>query len=354
MPEPSAPESPPRPDNGGALIGLVVLIALIIAIDIVFPGDVSIGVLYVLPILAGVGLRSVRAVYILTPVMVAANYLFLWFGPPPSNFTLALINRSLSAIALIGVAMLVARQIRSTLAVEEQRRQLARMVEMKTEFVRAVSHDIRGPIGAILGYTDLLLPDDGVIVPPEMEARLLRGIQRSAQGMLTLTDNLLNAARLDTDEFPVEFVPFDLASLVSEIVAEIGAGSRASRVAIDLEPARALIITSDPLRVRQIVLNLLSNALKFTPADSVVDVRLEACENNALVHVRDRGPGIAPAERERIFEPFYQTTAGRAKGGYGVGLPLARRLARLLGGDIELDSALGQGSTFTLRLPVGA
>jgi signal transduction histidine kinase len=225
------------------------------------------------------------------------------------------------------------------------------MVEMKTEFVRAVSHDIRGPIGAILGYADLLLPNDGEVVPPELETKLLRGIQRSAQGMLTLTDNLLNAARLDTGEFPVEFVPFDLASLVSELVTEIGAGWRAPHASIDLAPVRALIVTSDPLRVRQIVLNLLSNALKFAPADTSVDVRVEACDSTALVHVHDRGPGIPASERERIFEPFYQTTAGRAKGGYGVGLPLARRLARLLGGDIELASVVGQGSTFTLRLP---
>jgi len=351
--ESSVPELGPRTYNSGGLLALVVLIALVIATDFIFPGDISVGVLYILPILAGVALRSVRAVYVLTPLMVAANYVFMWLGPRPSNFVIAIANRTLSAVALVGVAMLVARQIRSALLLEEQQHRLARLVDMKTDFVRAVSHDIRGPIGAILGYTDLLLAEDAKPVSPEMQARLLMGIQRSAHGVLTLTDNLLNAARQDTEEFPVEIVPFDLAALMGELIAEITTAFRSPHATLTLEAPRALIVTSDPLRVRQIVLNLLSNALKFAPADTNVLVRVEDCGDVASVHVSDRGPGIAAADRERIFESFYQTPAGRAKGGFGLGLRLARRLARLLGGDLRVQSTVGEGSTFTFQVPVG-
>jgi signal transduction histidine kinase len=347
----SSPVVVPARDYVAVVFGLVVLILLVVALDIIFRGDVSVGILYILPILAGVALRSVRAVYLLTPLMVIADYAFLWLGPPAPDPVIAIINRTLSAIALIGVAILVARHIRSTLAVEAQRQRLAHLVDMKTEFVRAVSHDIRGPVGAILGYADLLVAEDMGPPSPEMQRRLLHGIQRSARGVLSLTDNLLNAARLDTGEFPVETVPFDMVALVTDVTSEFSSDTRTPQARIRLEGPRSLIISSDPLRVRQVLLNLLSNALKFAPRDTIVDVRVAESDTTALVHVRDRGPGIAPADHERIFESFYQTAAGRSQGGFGIGLPLARRLARLLGGDVEVESGVGEGSTITLRLP---
>jgi signal transduction histidine kinase len=117
-------------------------------------------------------------------------------------------------------------------------------------------------------------------------------------------------------------------------------------------PEEELVMRTDSMKVRQIVINLVSNALKYTPEGEVV-VELEAADDRMTLHVTDTGPGIAPAHAERVFEPFWQVdqSDGRRITGTGLGLAVARELARLLGGDVTLESEVGKGSRFTLTLP---
>lgn len=323
---------------------------LVIIIDIVTPAEIATGALFILPLLFGIGFESERTLYVLTAAVIAVSFALL---PPASTgvFHVLLVNRMLAAMAMAGVAYLAGRQIRTNRELHEQRRRLAELMELQTEFVRAVSHDIRAPIGAVLGYVELL--ESAVASEPvsARQAQLLAGISRSCRNVVTLTENLLTTAKLDSGDFPVERAPFDLVSLLRDLVSEVISSERDAAERVRLTVPAVHIITSDAIRVRQVVLNLLSNALKYSPTDRCVEIAVETAADRVCVVVADQGPGIPESERERIFEPFYQSRDRRRRGGVGLGLPLARRLARVLGGNITVQSAPGGGSRFTLELP---
>jgi signal transduction histidine kinase len=331
-------------------IWVVGLSVLVIIIDILTPVQIATGALFILPLLFGIGFRSERTLYVLTAAVIAVSFALV---PPASRgaFRILLANRVIAAIAMAGVAYLAGRQIRTNRELQDQRRRLADLMELQTEFVRAVSHDIRAPIGAVLGYVELL--ESAVASEPvsEQQARFLAGISRSCRNVVTLTENLLTTAKLDSGDFPVERAPFDLVSLVRDVIAEAASAERNSADRVRLTAPHLLIITSDAIRVRQVVLNLLSNALKYSPADRCVDVAVETGNDRVCVVVTDAGPGIPPEERELIFEPFYQSRGHRRRSGVGLGLPLARRLARVLGGDVTVRSGPEGGSRFALELP---
>jgi signal transduction histidine kinase len=349
---PGGPEAAPRRRLiPVAAVWVIVLSALLIALDIISPEQITVGVLYVLPLLAGISLDSERALYVLTGLMVAAIFASFLVFANGENFQAGLINRALAAIAMFGVAYLAGRQIRTNRELESQKRQLAHLMELQMDFVRAVSHDIRAPIGAVLGYVELLESSTGVEPLPESQMQLLHGIRRSCRNVVALTDNLLTAAKLDTGDFPVEHDPVDLTALVHDIVHEMVSLARGNSERIQLTAPSGITITSDPIRLRQILVNLISNALKYSPREECVSVAVHTHDGSVYVNVADRGPGIPLEERERIFEPFYQSASRRKRGGVGLGLPLARRLARALGGDITVESTVGKGSVFTLRLP---
>ncbi|HKO16335.1 MAG TPA: HAMP domain-containing sensor histidine kinase [Gemmatimonadaceae bacterium] len=246
---------------------------------------------------------------------------------------------------------------------ELSRTALARAVEAKAQLLRGVSHDLKNPLGAAMGYADLL--GDGVVGPlsPEQHDVVLR-LRRLLEATLhTLTD-LLSIARTDESELRVERRPTDLGALTAETVDDFRASARASELALELAPpARELCADTDPERVRQILGNLLSNALKYTPRGGRVHVRAyeERAGNQrwACVEVRDTGPGIPPQYRERVFEEFFRLPhASSVASGEGVGLAISRRIARLLGGDLTVadpppDQVPG-GARLVLRLPVAA
>lgn len=357
---PASPTSPADPAAGSeqphahrvarAALWVLGLAAVVIALDVIFPDQITIGVLYVLPIIAGISLESERTLYALTALVIIAIFVFFVLFPE-GDIRIGLLDRGLSAIAMLGVAYVVGRQIRTTRELGEQRRRLAGLMALQTDFVRAVSHDIRTPVGAVIGYAELLQDAMGAAPQSPQAAAILRGIERSCHNVVALTDNLLTTARLDAGDFPVEIAPFDLVSLVRDLMTELDAQVRDAPPRLRLEAPDALILASDAMRVRQILLNLMSNALKYSPADHPVRlVVARGHDGRARVHVRDTGPGIPPEDHERIFEPFYQALGPRRRGGVGLGLPLARRLARALGGDVLLRSELGKGSEFVLEL----
>ncbi|HEY8470167.1 MAG TPA: ATP-binding protein [Longimicrobiales bacterium] len=244
---------------------------------------------------------------------------------------------------------------RAALAVDNARLYEAAVVASRTQadFLAIMSHELRAPLTAILGYADLLLEGIPTPLPPAARAQVER-IVASAQHLRELIDDILSYSRIEAGRQEVVLARTDLRHELSRI-AQIAAPMATEKgLRFHYEPPEdAIILETDPEKLRRLLIHLVSNAVKFTDRGEVeLSVRRE--NDDALIDVRDTGIGIAPEHLERVFEPFWQVeepTTRRAPG-TGLGLTLARRLARLLGGDITVSSAPGKGSTFTVRLPV--
>ena len=224
----------------------------------------------------------------------------------------------------------------------------------KSDFLAVMSHELRTPLNAVLGYLDLL--DAGVAGElNETQRGYLGRVTASGHHLLGLIEQVLAFSRIEAgrEEALVEAVPIgEVARQAAELVEPLArARGLVFRVAVEAPDAG---LRTDAAKVRQILVNLLGNAVKFTDAGEVaLEARASAAEGAAWFAVRDTGIGVAPEARERIFEPFWQVGQGRTRavGGTGLGLAVARELARLLGGDVTVESEVGRGSTFTLRLP---
>jgi signal transduction histidine kinase len=250
------------------------------------------------------------------------------------------------------------RRVRELEERERAERELRRAAESasaaKTFFVASVSHEVRTPLTAILGYADLLR-DDGL--SPKERAAHLETIRRNGDHLLAVVSDILDLARIDAGQFAI--VPADVvvADVVRDVVRLLALRAAAQGISLDhvvADPAARTPVRTDPVRVRQVLLNVVGNAVKFTEQGGVrVSVRAheDAGEVRFSIEVRDTGPGIAPEDLERIFEPFQQSDADHAqrRGGSGLGLSISRHLAGLLGGSLSVRSQPGRGSTFTFE-----
>lgn len=229
--------------------------------------------------------------------------------------------------------------------------------QAKSQFLATMSHELRTPMNAIIGYADLLDAEVAGPLLPEQRSQLQR-ITASSQHLLQLIDSILTFSRLEAGREVVDRDPVDLGTLVRETAMLIEPMAAAKGLAFHVDvPHSPLTTLTDAGKVRQIVLNLLGNAVKFTDSGVVaVRVAADSYGANALLEVSDTGIGILPEQRERIFDPFAQVeqAPSRRVGGTGLGLSVTRHLARLLGGDVVLHSEIGRGSTFSVRLPLHA
>ncbi|HEU0076901.1 MAG TPA: GAF domain-containing sensor histidine kinase, partial [Longimicrobiaceae bacterium] len=223
----------------------------------------------------------------------------------------------------------------------------------KSEFLATRSHELRTPLTAIIGYGELLA--DGITGPvSDEQAHQLGRIKASAMHLLGLIDEVLTFARLEAGRETVRAEPIDVRGAVrnaGELVAPLAAG-KGLALRVEPPPGR-LWLDTDPGKLHQILVNLLSNAVKFTDAGTV-ELSAGAQDGKVVFRVRDTGIGIPPEQLERVFEPFTQVESSptRRFGGTGLGLSVSRRLARLLGGDLAAQSVPGEGSAFTLVLPL--
>jgi signal transduction histidine kinase len=225
---------------------------------------------------------------------------------------------------------------------------------LKTQFLANMSHEFRTPLNAILGYTSMLLQG----VSGQIEGaprRQLSRIESNGRHLLTIINEILDISRIEAGRMPLQMSRFHLQELVTEVRAELEPIIIRTKLHVTIDLPRDLKpITSDRQKVKQILLNLLSNALKFTHQGRVtIAARHRARERAIDLSVADTGIGIAPADQERIFEDFRQldNSPTRAYGGTGLGLSICKRLAQMLGGNIAVNSQLGVGSCFTLTLP---
>ena len=235
--------------------------------------------------------------------------------------------------------------------------ELEQASRLKSQFLANMSHEFRTPLNAILGYTHMLLQGVAGDLLPAVKRQLQR-IDSNGRHLLTIINEILDITRIEAGKMPMQLSEFNLNELVPEVMAELDPVITRSKLAVipKLSPEVPLVF-SDRQKVKQIVVNLLSNALKFTHEGRVeIGVGIEPDSNTATITVADSGIGIAPEHHERIFEDFRQVddSPSRQYGGTGLGLAICRRLANALGGRITLHSRIGEGSTFTLTIPVQA
>ena len=225
---------------------------------------------------------------------------------------------------------------------------------LKSQFLANMSHEFRTPLNAILGYTHMLL--HGVTgAVSEQQRKSLTRIDSNSRHLLALINDILDITRIEAGRMPLNLTTFNVSELVNEVMAELEPIIKRSSLTVAAKMSRNLRpLKSDRQKVKQVVLNLLSNALKFTPVGSVtISAAYDQSGRIVAIAVKDTGVGIPPDDQAKVFEDFRQLDASPARGygGTGLGLSICRRLAQMLGGSIELVSEVNRGSTFTLRLP---
>jgi signal transduction histidine kinase len=227
--------------------------------------------------------------------------------------------------------------------------------QAKSDFLAIMSHELRTPLTAVVGYTELL--SDEVVGPVnETQRDHLARVRASSEHLLMLIEDILSYARIEAGRELVRIEDFGLAALLEQAAVIIRplAEKKSLEFTLSGGSLRA-VMRSDPQKVRQIIINLLANAVKFTVKGSV---RLGArvYDDRVAFEVSDTGPGIAREHLDRVFDAFWQVDQRmtRKAGGTGLGLSVARQLARLLGGDVSVRSTMGEGSVFTVDLPLQA
>lgn len=249
-------------------------------------------------------------------------------------------------------------QIERAFQVQRESEQSARRSEEQMrQFVADASHELRTPLTSIRGFAELFR--QGAVSDPEELERVMRRIEDEGARMGVLVDDLLLLARLDQRR-PLEREPVDLSRLASDAVEDVRMVAPDRPIELVVDDGQPPVVIGDELRLRQVLGNLLGNALTHTPDGTAIHVRVGRRADDAgewaVLEVADEGPGLAPEHAARIFERFYRVDAARtrAQGGSGLGLSIVAGLAAAHGGRVELDTAAAQGATFRVVLPLAA
>lgn len=289
---------------------------------------------------------------------------FLRFPPPPGETDFEVMQQSTRILPnidvdgrVVGVVVLI-EDVTERIARDRELRQALRAAEAanktKSDFLASMSHELRTPLGGIAGYADLML--EGITGPlSEVQKHHATRIKNVSRHLLSIVDEILTFSRLHAGREQVHLADVEAGRVARDAVAVLEPVIRAKGLELTLDlPAVPVLMITDDVKVRQILINLLGNAAKFVDHGRVT-MKVAVTEADELVSftVVDTGPGISQENLQRVFEPFTQVDASltRRSTGTGLGLPVSRQLARLLGGDLVLRSDPGAGSSFTLTLP---
>ncbi|MEP7104439.1 MAG: response regulator [Chloroflexota bacterium] len=234
----------------------------------------------------------------------------------------------------------------------DQYEQLNEANRLKSEFLASMSHELRTPLSAVIGFADLLIDGiDGELNPDQRED--VAQIRTSGRSLLELINEILDLSKIEAGKMALELADVDLAEAVDLVCASIRPLAVTKQLGLDSEVPAGVTVHGDPQRIRQVLTNLVANAVKFTAKGGVV-IRCEAGATEVRVEVTDTGIGIAPETQGIVFEEFRQAEAGttRTYGGTGLGLAIAKALVELQGGHIGLESEVGVGSSFWFTLPL--
>ncbi len=224
----------------------------------------------------------------------------------------------------------------------------------KSRFLANMSHELRTPLNSVIGFAALLRKNrHGALQPKDLD--MLDRIQANGRHLLTLINDVLDVSKIEAGRMTLEVLPVDVAALARGVVADFDAQVPSRAVTVSYRGPESCIVETDEAKVRQIVVNLVGNAVKFTSAGEV-SVRVDASDSRLELNVSDTGIGIPPDRLEAIFRPFVQADAAttRKYGGTGLGLTISRSMAEMLGGTLTVVSRSGEGTTFTLSIPVSA
>ncbi|HKF09174.1 MAG TPA: ATP-binding protein, partial [Xanthobacteraceae bacterium] len=242
--------------------------------------------------------------------------------------------------------------------IQDKNRQLQQASEHKSQFVSSVSHELRTPLNAIIGLTDMLVTNAARFGTEKAQEPLQR-VNRAGTHLLGLINQVLDLSKIEAGKLELNPQTVQLTPLINDVISTAGqlAEQNKNRLVVDAQEDLGAL-TVDPMRLRQILLNLLSNACKFTKAGEVKLAARKVSNGGSFVEfaVSDTGIGMTPEQQAKLFEEFSQADATTAQrfGGTGLGLAITRKLARMMGGDVTVTSESGKGSVFTVRLPAGA
>ncbi len=230
---------------------------------------------------------------------------------------------------------------------------LRRLENMRRDFVANVSHEIKTPLTAIQGFVETLLQDSGDL--PENTVRFLNIIDRHVHRLVAILEDLLNLSRIESDgeRKDVSFVEAPVEDVVQTAIQVVESKANSKNIRIDFDCGKGLKADMEPPLMEQAVVNLLDNAIKYSPPDSTIEVKAEDAGNNVRLSIRDHGVGIAKDHLPRLFERFYRVDKARSRnmGGTGLGLAIVKHIAQAHDGNVTVESTPGEGSVFALTFP---
>lgn len=251
-----------------------------------------------------------------------------------------------------GSVLRTGARVKGALLVLTDVTRLRQLETLQREFVANASHELKTPVTSIKGFAETLVAED---MDPDQARRFIRIIARQAEQLGSLIDDLLELTRLEYEDerAPLERSPLSVHELVEGALELCTAEANQKNITLSGDAEASLQVSGHPVLLQRALINLVDNAIKYSPPNTTVRVSAELEDSTICLHVRDQGPGIAPEHRERIFERFYRVDKSRSRklGGTGLGLSIVKHVIEAHGGKVGLASALGQGSTFTIRLP---
>ncbi|WP_214824712.1 two-component system histidine kinase PnpS [Exiguobacterium algae] len=229
--------------------------------------------------------------------------------------------------------------------------ELKRLEKMRKDFVANVSHELKTPLTSIRGFSETLL--DGAKEVPELRDQFLDIIQKEATRMQMLVEDLLELSRLERDDFKLEFEAVNVNQLVDDVCLVLSQKAEKKSIRLERHHDGDVTLQADLNRMKQVIMNLVANAINYSPEGSQVDVTVDVREESYVLIVKDNGIGIAPKEVSRIFERFYRVDKARSRnsGGTGLGLAIVKHIIDLHHATIDVESVEGEGTTFTIRFP---
>jgi signal transduction histidine kinase len=234
---------------------------------------------------------------------------------------------------------------------ELRNREVERATEVKTRFLATMSHELRTPLNAVLGFATLLTEEPAL---GAKQRRWAEHIREGGKHLLQLVNDVLDLSKIEAGRLELQRETFSVGTTVPEVISTLSPLVQAKRIKVASDVEGGLYVFGDRMRFKQILYNLLSNALKFTPAGGDVRVRASRQEDSALIEVEDNGVGIEPADQRRIFEEFSQLSSSDGNSlGTGLGLAITKRLVEQHGGRLWVRSEPNRGSCFAFLMPLG-
>lgn len=252
---------------------------------------------------------------------------------------------------LVSIAPIQLPGLKAAIGYFQDVTQKDRLEKMRQEFLSNVSHELRTPLTSILAFVETL--EDGAIDDKDNNLRFLKVIQRNAERMHRLIDDILELSSIETGGVIIEPQRLTLGNIVTEIFTSLSGKARQLGVTLINKVPEVAEINADPARLEQMLVNLIDNAIKFNRQGGSVTLELHEEGGTSVISVSDTGEGISSEHLPRLFERFYRTDRARSReiGGTGLGLAICKHLAILHGGEVSVSSVLGEGSTFRIELP---